>query len=138
MLIVKALGRMIVSYVSFPHVRCVDYSSKIAFILVPGAVSCKILNIPIRQTKKNVRSPGCASFEMRTPHPQHPPKPSTGHSIGFGSGGGRHPPRPKPPKIYIYLVRVWYYVSVTTHLVPGIKVYYVVPCVTLCSSFCFL
>ena len=81
-------------------------------------------------------TPGCASFEVRTPHPQHPPwakstetfhkpqHPSTGHPIAFGfeSGGRRQAPRPKPPEICTwYCLYTWYQVfrysgSSTFHL----------------------
>ena len=83
--------------------------------------------------KKVICTPGCASFEIRTPHPQHPPPlaestwnlhkpqhPSTGHPIafglgfglGFGSGGRGQAPRPKPTYICILcmcpVLYTWY------------------------------
>ena len=83
--------------------------------------------------EKVIRTSGCASFEIRIPHPQHPPlaestqnlhKPqhlSTGHSIasgfgfgfgfgfGLGSGGRRQAPRPTKPQICTWY-STWYQV----------------------------
>ena len=75
------------------------------------------LRITAAVPEKIICTPRCASFEIRTPHPQQPPplaestwklhKPqhsNTGHPIAFGLGwrfgsdGRRQAPRPNPPE----------------------------------------
>ena len=81
-----------------------------------------------QEIEKVIGTPGCASFELRTPHPQHPPlaesnynlhkpqHPSTGHPIAFGLGFGsvvgvRRHGRKKTTYTGMYLrLNTWYQV----------------------------
>ena len=124
---------------SFAVVRFFFLLESIWGLLASACCACRI------EYDQVLCTPGCASLEIRTPHPEHPPSaestqnphtprhPRTGHPIafgfglgfGFGSGGLRQAPRPKSPDIYMYLVLyTWYQVfryssNVVVHFIVG-------------------